>query len=155
MTKPSIVRVEGYVPAPQGSKTAMPNGAVVEVCKRVKSWRAAVTDAAVKAGIRPFVGPVEMRAVFVFPRPKSHFGTGANADKLKSSAPYLHSIKPDISKLLRSTEDALTNIAYTDDSRIAKTTALKRYASLGELPGALIVVQPLNPEAPFNDDQAH
>lgn len=143
MVKPIFIRVEGYVPAPQGSKTAMPNGAVVEVCKRVKSWRAAVTDAAVKAGSRPFSGSVEMKAVFVFPRPKSHFGTGSNADKLKASAPYLHSIKPDVSKLLRSTEDALTNIAYTDDSRIAKTTAVKRYAALGELPGATIVIQPI------------
>ena len=145
MTKPIFIRVEGYVPAPQGSKTAMPNGAVVEVCKRVKSWRAAVTDAAVRAGVRPITGAVEMKAVFVFPRPKSHYGTGRNADKLKDSSPYLHSIKPDISKLLRSTEDALTDVAYTDDSRIAKTTAYKRYASKNELPGATIVIRAINP----------
>jgi len=126
---------------PQGSKRMVGNGVMIESCKHVKSWRAAVTDAAVAEGAQPLMGAVEMQVEFVFPRPRSHYGTGKNADKLKPSAPLLHSTRPDISKLLRSTEDALSNVAYQDDARIARTSAIKRYAAEGELPGALIAIR--------------
>ena len=141
------IDVRGYVPAPQGSKRHVGNGVMVESCKTVKQWRAAVADAAVQQGATPLAGTVEMDAVFVFPRPRSHYGTGKNADKLKASAPELHSVRPDVSKLLRSTEDALSSLAYQDDARIARTTACKRYAAQGELPGALIVVRAIDPNA--------
>ena len=38
---------------------------------------------------------------FRFVRPKSHYGTGRNAKKLKPSAPPHHTQKPDATKLLR------------------------------------------------------
>ena len=135
------IEVRGYIPAPQGSKRHVGNGIMVESCKTVKQWRAAVADAAVIQGATPLVGAIEMQAEFIFPRPQNHFGTGKNAGRLKNSAPELHSTRPDISKLLRSTEDALSGLAYQDDARIARTSAMKRYAANGELPGALIAIR--------------
>jgi hypothetical protein len=51
---------------------------------------------------------------------------------------------PDLSKLARSTEDALTGVAWVDDSRVAQYVRLgKHYARTGALdvldaPGAVI-----------------
>ena len=141
MNEQLTIEVRGYVPAPQGSKRHVGNGVMVESCKTVKQWRAAVADAAVQQGATPLAGAIEMQAEFIFPRPLAHYGTGKNADKLKQSAPVLHATRPDISKLLRSTEDALSGLAYQDDARIARTSAIKRYAAMGELPGALIAIR--------------
>ena len=140
MTSPIQFEVRGYIPSPQGSKKHVGNGVMVESCKTVKLWRAAVADAAVFARIQKIAGPVIAHMEFVFPRPASHFGTGRNASKLKPSSPKRgHSVKPDLSKLVRSTEDALSGIAYDDDARIIRFAHLeKRYAAVDELPGAII-----------------
>ena len=132
--------VRGFIPAPQGSKRHVGNGVMIESCKTVKPWRQAVTHAAVEAGSYPLQGTVQMDAEFIFPRPKSHYRTGKNSHLLKDDAPYLHSVKPDLSKLIRSTEDALSGVAFADDARIAHCFAIKRYAEDGELPGAVIVI---------------
>ena len=111
---------------------------MVESCKQVKPWRYAVTQAAVNIGAVPLSGPIWFTAEFIFPRPKAHFRANG---QLKPSVPQYHSVKPDVSKLLRSTEDALTGVAYDDDARIAISTVHKRYAQLNELPGAIIVIR--------------
>ena len=59
--------------------------------------------------------PVMLSAQFYFNRPMSHFGTGRNAAKLKPSAPRVHGQSPDLAKLLRCLEDALTGVVYVDD----------------------------------------
>ena len=54
--------------------------------------------------------PVKADIEFVFPRPKSHYGSGKNADVLKPSAPK-HCVSRgngDIDKLSRSTLDGLS-----------------------------------------------
>ena len=137
-------QVRGWNPAPQGSKTYMGHGVMVESCKQVKYWRSVVTGEALKACKQMLLGQVHLDIEFVFSRPKSHYGSGRNAAKLKESAPVLHSNKPDLSKLIRSTEDALTNIAYKDDSQVCKISSLKRYADQGELPGAIITIRPFD-----------
>ena len=62
-------------------------------------------------------------------RPKSHFGTGRNAGKLKPSAPKYPAVKPDVDKLSRAVHDALTiaNV-IDDDSRIVIDHNEKHYA---------------------------
>jgi len=149
-------RVIGMEPAPQGSKTPMgrkkptppktPNGRpkkgriiLVESCKRVKPWRILVADAAVRSGATLIRGPVTMSCVFIFTRPKGHFGKRG----LLPSAPRWHMVKPDGSKLLRSTEDALSSVLYEDDARIVSGSFDKRYAVGDELPGAIITLTPL------------
>lgn len=133
-------RVEGMAPAPQGSKDWLPNGGLKESCKNVKPWRLLVAQSAVAAGVPLLRGPVRMSVVFVFRRPAGHFRKDGS---LKPSAPAHHAVKPDGSKLLRSTEDALTGLVFEDDARIVGCTWDKRYAVGDERPGALITVIPL------------
>ncbi len=153
-------RVYG-IPAPQGSKRSLGNGIMVESSLRVKPWREDVKQAAWKTFYAdakpgeysdwlPFDGPVFISFEFLFPRPKSHFGTGKNASKLKSSAPYFVTSqqKGDLEKLMRSTNDALSvssgGCVLHDDRLVAQTTAVKRYCDdKGELPGAIIKIEAL------------
>lgn len=150
-------------PAAQGSKRYVGHrrgadgrerAVLIEQSKRVKPWRRNVADAAVLA--RPaelFDGPLVADMVFSFARPAGHFGTGRNAGVLKASAPLAPAVAPDLSKLARSTEDALTAIVWKDDSRVVAYGRLaKVYAgsddpdALAE-PGAVIRVRPFVPAA--------
>ena len=140
MPEPIVIAVRGYDPKPQGSKTYVGNGQMIESCKDVKHWRQLVTIAAVQRKCQPLIGEIAMTAEYILSRPKGHFGTGKNASKLKPSAPYYVGVKPDLSKIQRSTEDALTKVAYTDDAKIVSMVLVKRYAAVGELPGAVLTV---------------
>jgi crossover junction endodeoxyribonuclease RusA len=131
--------VAGMAPAPQGSKRHVGKGVMVESCKTVKPWRYLVSQAAIATGVPLIRGPVSLSVVFLFQRPKGHYGTKG----LKPSAPRFHSVKPDGSKLLRSTEDALSKLLYEDDARIVMGTFHKRYCIGDERPGALITIIPL------------
>ena len=73
-------------------------------------------------------GAIGMSCEFMFARPKSHFGTGRNADKLKSSAPVYHAQKPDIDNLVKFVNDCLNGVAYWDDSQIVMIHADKTWA---------------------------
>lgn len=138
-------RVYG-LPAPQGSKRHVGNGVMVESSKKVKPWRQDVTAAALEAATQtadftPFTGPVRARITFIFPRPKGHYGTGRNANRLKPSAPVNVATKPDLDKLLRSTFDALSTAGlWRDDNQAARVTADKIY---GDIPGAVIELDAL------------
>lgn len=132
-------------PAPQGSKrfvgmSKAGRGILVESSKDVKPWREAVRCAAIEAmgqagaGI---AGPVELAIVFTLAKPKS-------APKGRRTYPDK---KPDLSKVVRSTEDALTDAGvYQDDARIVRCVAIKVFP--GEhpyalpVPGARISVRP-------------
>lgn len=139
-------RVLGMEPAPQGSKspkgrTRTGKAVLVESCKRVKPWRERVTDAAVAAGVPLMRGPVTATMTFVFRRPAGHFKANG---QLKPSAPRWHCVRPDGSKLMRSTEDALSKVLYEDDSRIVFGAWEKRYCvDDREQPGAIITILPL------------
>lgn len=133
--------VAGMAPQPQGSKRHLGNGVMVESCKNLKPWRYLVQQAAVNLNHPTILGPVSLSCVFLFPRPKSHYTTkGA----LRSNAPAFHAVKPDGSKCLRSTEDALVDAGLLqDDSRIAISSFTKRYCTAQEKPGAVITIIPL------------
>jgi len=72
-------------------------------------------------------GPLDLGCVFIFPRPKSHYGTGRNAGKLKASAPEHHIKTPDCDNLVKWVKDCLNGRAYDDDKQIVRIKALKRY----------------------------
>ena len=76
-------------------------------------------------------GPLSLEVICVFPRPKSHFGTGKNADKLKASAPEDHTKKPDCTNLCKFVEDCLNDEVYKDDSQICVVRIRKVYAEDG------------------------
>lgn len=130
-------RVEGMAPAPQGSKRHVGRGVMVESCKQVKPWRYLVAQSAIAAGVPLIRGPVRLSVVFVFARPLGHLRKDGT---LKPSAPRHHAVRPDVSKVLRSVEDALTGICYEDDARIVGAAIEKRYAVGDERPGAIVTV---------------
>jgi crossover junction endodeoxyribonuclease RusA len=142
------------LPGPQGSKAfkgfnARGRAILVESSKKVKPWRKAVSEAAAEVPLAEILdGPLLAEVVFSMPRPKRHFGTGRNAGVLKPSAPMLHDRMPDLSKLLRSTEDALKDIIWADDARVSAYGRLVKFYcgaadpdALDE-PGAVIRVRP-------------
>ncbi len=104
------------LPAPQGSKRHVGNGIMVESSKAVKPWREAVVHAAL--ALRPPVpldGPLGLRVAFTLPKPKS-----------ATKARWAPDRKPDLSKLVRSTEDAMTVAGiWTDDARVIHCDASK------------------------------
>lgn len=118
------------VPAPQGSKTRTKWG-MREDNPNTKPWRAAVAAEAVIAmrGKELLSGPLKLEAVFSFPRPQSHYGTGKNAGVLKASAPLWKTGKPDYDKLLRAAGDALTGTAIRDDAMIVTGSWRKMYGN--------------------------
>ena len=132
------------IPRPQGSKTHMGNGRMVEASLYVGDWRNAVMAAAHRAYRGPAITEaVELDVTFFFPRPKSHYGTGANSDTLKPSKIDLKpAIRPDLSKLVRSTEDAMAECSgypvMRDDGQVTDLTCRKRYADEKNPPGALV-----------------
>ena len=131
------------LPAPQGSKRAIVNrfsgrAALIESSARVKPWRADIREAATTEmrGGAPSSGPLSVSIAFVFPRPKSHFGSGRNASIQKESAPKHHTGKPDLDKLARAALDAMTGIVYLDDAQIVQLHLSKRYPGPGDGPVA-------------------
>lgn len=130
----STVRIVVYgSPAPQGSKKFVGmkggRGKLVESSNRVKPWRQDVKAAAlaVRDGAAPLDGPLVMRMVFTLPKPSS-------APKRRRTYPMR---KPDLSKLVRSTEDALTDAGLiADDARIVEYERLAKVYP-GEDPEAL------------------
>lgn len=114
---------------------------MIESSKNVKPWRFLVQQAAVALQHPTITGPVSLSCIFLFPRPKSHYTAKGT---LKPSAPTFHSVKPDGSKCLRSTEDALVDAGLLqDDARIAISSHTKRYTTPSEHPGAIITIIPL------------
>lgn len=128
------------VPAPQGSKTRTKWG-VREDNPATRPWRSAIAWEATAAmqGLDILTGPVEVLVHFVFPRPKSHFGTGTRGEVLKESAPKLHTSPPDADKLERAIGDSLRGIVLRDDAQIAHWDVWKLYGQ----PHAEIVVREL------------
>ena len=136
-------------PAPQGSKQAFVNkhtgrASLVEMSGRHKDWRAVVSIAAAErmSGLEPLDHGLNLNlaAVFRFARPASHYGTGKNERTLKPSAPQAVG-KPDLSKLVRSVEDAMTGIVYHDDSQIQSYNGTRKvWCDQWETPGVDIEV---------------
>lgn len=148
MTAPVFqVTVRG-IPAPQGSKRHIGNGVMVESSKKVRPWRDAVRSeaAAAATGAPPLDAPLVVDMVFTTLRPKAHYRSGRNAHLLRDGAPARPMGAPDLSKLARSTEDALTDAGiWRDDSRVVEYGRLaKVYAGEDrdalDQPGAVIRV---------------
>ncbi len=145
MTSDRLVRITVYGnPAPQGSKrfvgtSKAGRGILVESSKRVKPWRQDVVAAAQQCmgGLPPLDGALSVVMVFTMPKP-------ASAPKLKRTWPNR---MPDLSKLARSTEDALTTAGvWVDDARVVNYAKLAKVFpnedvdALGS-PGVLIEIR--------------
>lgn len=111
-------------PAPQGSKKAFVRGgraALVESSAKVKPWREAVKTAALdwrdEHGRPTLDGPLLGSMTFTLRKPTS-------APKRRRVWPTKY---PDLSKLLRCTEDAITDAGlWADDARVVEYQSLRK-----------------------------
>lgn len=150
MSTPIIIRVPG-IPKTAGSKKAFPifrgkgpaktwvrNIVTDDTGQAGKEWRASVQarafDAMADIGNTPLDCALAVWLTFTLPRPKGHMG----AKGLRPSAPEYPTVKPDVLKLARSVEDALTGIVWRDDALIVRETLWKVY---GAQPGVEIRVE--------------
>lgn len=132
------------IPAPKGStKSFLPRNArarflsgqhvkpitLADNREKQKSFASSVSWSAVQAGLKPAGGPVAIHLQFIMPRPKSLPKRVAHCVK-----------KPDVDKLCRLILDAMTGVAYNDDSQVVQLNSIKRYARNGELTGCEITV---------------
>jgi Holliday junction resolvase RusA-like endonuclease len=120
---------------------------MIESSKNVRPWREAVKWAAqtLPGALRDDHGaslldcPIHLEVTFTLARPKS---------SKKGATP---STRPDLSKLVRSTEDALTDVGvWRDDARVIECIARKVFPGTHpdalEVPGAVIRIRTI-PEA--------
>jgi Holliday junction resolvase RusA-like endonuclease len=126
-----VIRFTVYgQPAPAGSKTpgrAKDGRLFVRDSsgQRGTEWRRQVAQVAgeTMAGGELVEGPLVLQLVFHVPRPKGHYGKRG----LRPSAPAHPTTKPDVTKLVRAVEDALTGIVWRDDAQVVKQVACKKY----------------------------
>lgn len=113
---------------------------------RLKKWRGQVASAAMKAMLELKVATPTWRAVvlsaeFVLARPQSHY-TSKGDLTLSARRDHPHPGKPDLSKLIRAVEDALSGIVYGDDSQVQRYgDVFKRYADRGGRGGVIVEVK--------------
>lgn len=115
-------------PIPQGSLTSFRHaqtGKVVTPQKaRVREYRDRIAWAAKATGMVCTGGPVRVRAVFGFARPKSH---RLASGKLTKRAPTSHASRPDLDKVARSLLDAITGVLVYDDAQVVALDVRKQW----------------------------
>jgi len=121
-----MISIEFWVPgrpAPQGSKryvgkSKKGRAILIEQSAYVKDWRKAVALAAWRAvDVEKWSildQPCTLNVAFFIARPA----------RPKFNQP---AVAPDLSKLVRATEDALTKVIWLDDSRVVWTQSSKQY----------------------------
>ena len=156
--------------APGGSKRAFRNRttgriAVVEAAKGNAAWRVDVraeAEAALLAAVSPgqsaliYPGeydpvcaclrcrlwrePLDLYVTFAVARPRGHYGmSGELRPRYRAALP---TTRPDLTKLLRALEDALTGIVWRDDAQVVLQWVTKGYAVNGRI-GAHVIVAPI------------
>ncbi|WP_054812130.1 RusA family crossover junction endodeoxyribonuclease [Nocardia arizonensis] len=125
------------LPAPQGSKdykgkNARGKAILVESATGVHDWRARIAWTAHERGWRPTRDPFAASLEFVLHRPQRTPVATPAAVK-----------RPDADKLARAVLDALTGVAWVDDSQVVDLRSRKRLAEPGEATGVHITLDRL------------
>lgn len=137
------------VAQPAGSKKAFairkngrPTGqiAVSDANKKSKPWKQEVAAAAREAYCGPVLeGPLRLTIKFYRVRPKGHFKANGALSKAGIATPY-PIVKPDVLKLARGVEDALSSVLYRDDAQICDEVLLKKW---GESAYVEVIIEPI------------
>lgn len=141
--RPPIEFFVAGIPKPAGSKRGfyiekIKRVIITDACKGSKDWKTDVKHEAQEHYSGDLWDcPISLSLTFRVERPKGHFRSGANSKLVKESAPILPITRPDLLKLARGVEDALTGIIWKDDSQICVERLLKQYDSP---PGVLIQI---------------
>ena len=103
---------------------------MVDANPKAKDWKRTVAIAAADVFKGDLLeGPLAVEFFFEVPRPQGHFGKRGLLD----SAPTHPTVKPDVLKLARAVEDALSKVVYRDDAQIVEETLIKRYGERARL----------------------
>lgn len=126
---PALAFVVHGTPQPAGSKRAFFRGGrtvVVDANKKSRPWKDVVAQVAgdAMAGRALMQGPLELTLRFFVHRPKGHHG---KLGFVLASAPRFPMVRPDVLKLARGVEDALSGVCYRDDSQIVMEHLFKEY----------------------------
>lgn len=130
---------------PAGSKRALPlNGKlggraiIVDANRKSAPWKSHVAAVARQHYAEALLrGPLSVTFLFFTPRPAGHIGRKGN---VLPSAPMYPTVRPDVLKLARGCEDALTGVLWHDDAQIVQEHLEKRY---GEPARVEVLVEPL------------
>lgn len=135
-----------------GSIVTRPGGSpivnTVDANAKAKDWKVAVAWAARKAYQGPLLdGPLHVRMTFYRPRPKGHFRKSGELSKegLDSLAP---TSKPDLLKMARAVEDALTEVVWRDDAQIAFEVLLRWWGEPARVVVSIHTLDELCPTIP-------
>ena len=133
------------VPQPKGNlrafiKRGMKFPIVTDSNRNARSWSQLVAEGANRAigeladndRARLFESAIRLSVAFYLPRPKKY---------QKRGVPVAHLTAPDIDKLLRAVLDALTKVAWGDDSQVVELLTTKAYADVDAPPHAAIRVE--------------
>lgn len=104
-------------PVPQGSMKVINGHVLHSQGSALALWRSTVALSARFAGVKPVEGAIKIEIVFRVKRPKT----------VKRDAP---TVAPDLDKYIRGVLDALTGIAYQDDSQVVDIWAEKVYSDI-------------------------
>ncbi len=113
---------------------------------RLRKWRGRIETAAAQAMrdfelAAPFTFDVVLSAEFVLPRPPSHYKPSGELTAM-AGRERAYPGKPDLSKLVRAVEDAMSGIVYGDDAQVQRYGAVfKRYAERGGRGGVIVEVK--------------
>ena len=108
--------------------------AVADANKKSEPWKAVVSWTARQhyAGALR-TKPLKVSITIHVVRPAGHYGTGRNAGQLKASAPQHPAKMPDVLKLARGIEDALTGVLWRDDAQIVDEHIRKVYGDVAKV----------------------
>jgi Holliday junction resolvase RusA-like endonuclease len=159
-------------PQPRGSKNAVlipkrgggwvtdksgrPITAAKDSNPKSGDWMNSVRAAAAEVFTGELItGPVRVSFVFYFARPKCHYGSGKNSAKPKDSAPVEHIQKPDLSKLVRCAEDALTGVVWRDDCQVVEYFGTGKHWTADQERMVVTIVNAEQPAKVIQDDQPY
>jgi Holliday junction resolvase RusA-like endonuclease len=137
-----------------GSKRAfVPKGwtrpIITDSNRNLKTWQTLVAECAshaiqqLPASQRELlVDGVRLTVAFYLPRPKS-----------LPKRVTAHTKAPDLDKLIRSLNDALSRVAFQDDAQVVDLVAMKRYTAAGGVPRVEVRVEPSAGVVPLAVDQ--
>jgi len=94
----------------------------------VNVFKAALQSEAAKHFTRPLNCPVCIHLHFILPRPQSMTRKRGDNPRVR------HTKKPDLENIIKAALDALTGIAFVDDSRVCSMIASKWIAAADETP---------------------
>lgn len=128
-------------PATKGSSRHVGGGRLINDNRRTKGWSIiAKREARSRWKGGPRDGAAIVLLSFFLKRPKSHYGSSKGQPYLRDDAPRRPLKVPDVDKVARACLDALTKVAYADDSQVVRLVVEKFWAEHGDEPRTTISV---------------